>query len=64
MPKKGKLVQLLGKNQLQIVEQELLDFGRIVTNIFPLDQVKEAVDLAMDPQNKGIKIAFRGKAYE
>lgn len=39
------------------------DFSRIVTDIFPLDDVKEAVDRAMDPHNKGIKIAFQGKAY-
>jgi len=40
------------------------DFARIVTAKFPIEKIKDALSLARDPHNKGIKIALMGKAYK
>ena len=40
------------------------DFGRIATSKFPIEKIQDAISLARDPHNKGIKIALAGKAYK
>lgn len=42
--------------------KDRFDFARIVTHRFPIDKVEDAIDLAKDPHNKGVKIALVGKA--
>jgi len=42
--------------------RDRFDFSRIVTDIFPIDKVQEAIDIAKDQHHKGIKIALFGKA--
>lgn len=39
------------------------DFKAMVTNVFSLDELNKAISLAKNPQEKGIKIALKGKAY-
>jgi len=39
------------------------DFTSIITHRFSIDKARNAIDLAKDPHNKGIKIALTGKAY-
>jgi len=43
--------------------KDRFDFARIITHKFPIENAEEAVSLAKDPHNKGIKTTFTGKAY-
>jgi len=43
---------------------ESFDFAAMITNIFALEDFEQAIKLAKDQQNKGIKSAFKGKAYK
>jgi threonine dehydrogenase-like Zn-dependent dehydrogenase len=42
--------------------KDRFDFASIVTHKFPMDKVGDAINLAKDPHNKGVKIVLAGKA--
>jgi len=46
------------------VMKDRFDFSKIVTEIFDFDEMEKAISLVKDPVRKGIKSAFKGKAYK